>query len=171
MPLKPEVGTTDHCQGNANAELTIVEFGDYQCPHCGAAYPIVKEILDTFGQQIRFVFRNFPLAEAHPYARAAACAAEAAGLQGSYWEMHDAIYEKQSLLDHDFLIRLAETLGLDLARFKADCEAVQVQEKVALDFESGIRSGVNGTPAFFINGTRFDGGATDLYAVLQENTN
>ena len=169
MSLKPEVSAKDHIQGNENASVTIVEFGDYQCPHCGAAYPIVKEIQEAFGGQISFVFRNFPLSESHQYATIAARAAEAAAIQGKFWEMHDAIYEQQHKLDEDFLIELSKELGLDVDQFKQDLATDAVKEKVENDFESGIRSGVNGTPTFFVNGERFDGGVTDLYEMLKES--
>jgi len=169
MSLKPEISAKDHIQGNENSSVTIVEFGDYQCPHCGAAYPIIKEIQDAFGDQVSFVFRNFPLSESHQYATIAAQAAEAAAIQGKFWEMHDAIYEQQHNLDEDFLIKLSKELGLDADQFKQDLAADTVKEKVENDFESGIRSGVNGTPTFFVNGERFDGGATDLYEMLKES--
>lgn len=169
MSLKPAIDSNDHFQGGDKASIEIVEFGDYQCPHCGAAYPIVKEIQDTFGDQIKFVFRNFPLSESHQYAQVAALAAEAASLQNKFWEMHDAIYERQSHLSEDFLKTLAKELDLDVNQFEADIESDLVKEKVENDFESGIRSGVNGTPTFFVNGERFDGGATDLYQVLKES--
>ncbi len=168
--LKPIVGEQDHFQGTANASIVIVEFGDYQCPHCGAAYPIIKEIQETFGDQVKFVFRNFPLAEIHHYARAAAQAAEAAALQGKFWEIHDSIFEQQSHLNNEFLFTLAKQYNLDLEKFKLDVNSKEVISKVEDDFESGIRSGVNGTPTFFINGTRFDGGAPDLYQMLKEST-
>ncbi|RZL50143.1 MAG: DsbA family protein [Pedobacter sp.] len=170
MSLKPALNSSDHIEGGEKAKIEIVEFGDYQCPHCGAAYPIVKEILDTFGNQIKFVFRNFPLSESHQYAEAAALAAEAAALQHKFWEMHDAIYERQSHLSEEFLKTLAKELDLDLEQFDADMGSDSVKEKVESDFESGIRSGVNGTPTFFVNGERFDGGAMDLYQMLKEST-
>jgi len=170
MSLKPAIDNNDHFQGDEKASIEIVEFGDYQCPHCGAAYPIVKEIQDTFGEQIKFVFRNFPLSESHQYAQIAAVYAEAAALQNKFWEMHDAIYERQSYLSEDFLKTLAKELDLDIDQFEVDLESYLVKEKVENDFESGIRSGVNGTPTFFVNGERFDGGATDLYQVLKEST-
>ncbi|KLT67544.1 thioredoxin domain-containing protein [Pedobacter sp. BMA] len=168
--LKPEVGTKDHVQGSSDASITIVEFGDYQCPHCGNAYPILKEIEETFGDQVKLVFRNFPLREAHEFAYAASLAAEAAALQDKFWEMHDAIYENQYRLEEGLFDELAEALGLDLDQFAADLSSEGVKEKVESDFESGIRSGVNGTPSFYVNGTKFDGGATDLYAMLKEST-
>lgn len=168
--LKPEVSTKDHVQGGNDATITIVEFGDYQCPHCGNAYPIIKEIEEAFGKQIRLVFRNFPLQEAHEFAYPAALAAEAAALQNKFWEMHDAIYENQYRLEEGLFNELAETLGLDLDQFTADLSSEGVKEKVESDFESGVRSGVNGTPSFYVNGTKFDGGASDLYEMLKEST-
>lgn len=170
MSLKPAIDNNDHFEGGEKPSVEIVEFGDYQCPYCGAAYPIVKEIQDTFGEQIKFVFRNFPLGEIHQYAKIAAQAAEAAALQNKFWEMHDAIYERQSHLNPEFLKTLAKELDLDINQFEVDMESDRVKEKVENDFESGIRSGVNGTPTFFVNGERFDGGATDLYQMLKEST-
>lgn len=170
MSLKPAVSNTDHSEGNVEASLTIVEYGDYQCPYCGAAYPILQEIMSQFNNQIRFVFRNFPLSEIHPYARAAALAAEAAALQGKFWEMHDSIFENQQHLSESFLAGLAEKLNLNVPQYKKDIESVEVAEKVDADFESGIISGVNGTPSFYVNGQKFDGGAADLYQVILDST-
>ncbi|NML57528.1 DsbA family protein [Chryseobacterium cheonjiense] len=169
MSLKPSVNKNDHIQGNANAELVIVEYGDYQCPYCGAAYPVLKELMDEFGNQVQFVFRNFPLSEMHQYARPAAIAAEAANLQGKFWEMHDAIYENQQYLNKDLLQEIAEKLNLNINQFKNDIESSELAEKVDSDFESGIISGVNGTPSFFVNGKKFNGGATDLLELVREN--
>jgi protein-disulfide isomerase len=169
MSLKPSVSKTDHIQGNENADLVIVEYGDYQCPYCGAAYPVLKELMKEFGDQVTFVFRNFPLSEMHPYARPAAIAAEAASLQGKFWEMHDAIYENQKSLNEIFLFQLAEKIGLNISQFKEDIQKTELEEKVDSDFESGIVSGVNGTPSFFINGNKFNGGAEDLLGLVREN--
>jgi len=169
MSLKPAVSKTDHAQGNLDADLVIIEYGDYQCPYCGAAYPILKELMKEFGSQIKFVFRNFPLSEMHEYARAAALAAEAANLQGKFWEMHDAIYENQEDLNEAFLLELAEKLKLDLPKFKKDIESTELADRVDADFESGVVSGVNGTPSFYVNGKKFDGGAEDLIELLKEN--
>lgn len=170
MSLKLSVSTADHTQGSSDASLVIVEYGDYQCPYCGAAYPVLKELMKEFGDQIRFVFRNFPLSEMHQYARTAALAAEAAALQGKFWEMHDAIYENQEYLNADLPLKLAEKLGLNIPQFKADIHKKELAEKVDTDFESGIVSGVNGTPSFFINGNKFNGGAEDLFQLVRENT-
>ncbi|AZB32520.1 DsbA family protein [Chryseobacterium bernardetii] len=170
MSLKPSVSNADHTQGNPNASLVIVEYGDYQCPYCGAAYPVLKELMKEFGDQIRFVFRNFPLSEMHQYARTAALAAEAAASQGKFWEMHDAIYENQEFLNDGLPLKLAEKLSLNIPRFKVDIHKQELAEKVDTDFESGIISGVNGTPSFFINGNKFNGGAEDLFQLVRENT-
>ncbi len=169
MALKPGVGPADHKQGAEQASIQIVEYGDYECPHCGAAQPIIKEIEETFGSQILFVFRNFPLQETHPLAMLAAQVAEAAGKQGKFWEMHDAIYDRQSQLDEDMLLSLGAEIGLDTDLFEQDVADSRIREKIESDFESGVRSGVNGTPSFFVNGQKFDGGATDLYAMLEES--
>lgn len=171
MSLKPAVSNTDHIQGNPDSDLIIVEYGDYQCPYCGAAYPVLKEIMKEFGDQIGFVFRNFPLSEIHQYATSAAVAAEATNLQGKFWEMHDAIYENQEYLDERFLFELAERIGLDLQKFKTDIQKTELENKVNSDFESGVMSGVNGTPSFFINGKKFNGGAEDLLRLIRENIN
>ncbi|MEC5174992.1 DsbA family protein [Chryseobacterium nepalense] len=171
MSLKPSVSKTDHVQGNDNADLTIVEYGDYQCPYCGTAYPVLKELMKEFKGQVKFVFRNFPLSEMHPYARPAAIAAEAADLQGKFWEMHDVIYENQQSLNENFLFQLAEKIGINLSQFKEDIQKTELEKKVDSDFESGIISGVNGTPSFFINGNKFNGGAEDLLELVRENVN
>jgi len=167
--LKPEVGSNDHITGAPSAAITIVEFGDYQCPHCAHAYPIIKEIEQTFGDQIRFVFRHFPLQEAHEFAFQAALAAEAASLQNKFWEMHDAIYDNQYRLSDDLFQELAETIGLDIEQFEKDIQTEAVKQKVEDDFESGVRSGVNGTPSFYVNETKFDGGPEDLFQMLKES--
>ena len=168
MSLQPSVSNTDHATGNLNADLVIVEYGDYQCPYCGAAYPVLKELIKEFGSQVKFVFRNFPLSEMHQYALPAALAAEAAALQGKFWEMHDAIYENQEYLNELFLFKLAEKINLDLEKFKSDIQKTELSDKIDADFESGVMSGVNGTPSFFVNGKKFNGGATDLLQFLRE---
>ncbi|GGE66702.1 protein-disulfide isomerase [Pedobacter psychrotolerans] len=167
--LKPEVSSKDHIEGSDAASITIVEYGDYQCPHCAHAYPIIKEIEQTFGDQIRFVFRHFPLQESHEFAFQAALAAEAAALQDKFWEMHDAIYDNQYRLSEDLFQELAETIGLDIEQFEKDIQTDAVKQKVEDDFESGVRSGVNGTPSFYVNETKFDGGPEDLFEMLKES--
>jgi protein-disulfide isomerase len=167
--LKPAVSEKDHAEGTKAATVQLVEYGDYECPHCGAAYPVIKKIQKTFGSQVYFVFRNFPLSEIHPYAMAAAIATEAAALQNKYWQMHDIIFENQEMLDNEGLQQMAGTIGLEIKKFQKDILREELQAKVEADFESGVRSGVNGTPSFFINGNKFDGGANDLYNMLKEN--
>ena len=155
--LTPPVSERDHIAGPDSAPVTLVEYGDYECPFCGAAYPIVKTVQRTLGEDLRFVFRNFPLAEAHPHARKAAQAAEAAGAQGKFWEMHDLLYENQQALELEDLIGYAKTLGIDTVRFARELEDGTYEKRVRDDFRSGVKSGVNGTPTFFINGERYDG--------------
>lgn len=167
MSLHPEVNKKDHIKGDSNANLEIVEFGDFQCGHCGAAHPVVEKIIKEFGNQVSFVFRNFPLSEMHKNAREAAKAAEAAAIQGKYWEMHNRIFENQEYLQSNDFIAHAEKLGLDIEKFKNDMELTSIAEKIDDDFESGIRSGVNGTPSFFVNGNKFDGDAANLLAVIE----
>lgn len=158
MPeLKPAVSTNDHIQGNANAAIELVEYGDYQCPHCGRAYPIIKSIQGKMGDALKFVFRNFPLAEIHPHAVNAAKASEAAALQGKFWEMHDYIFEHQNRLNYPLLVRYASLLGLNVEQFENDFAKRELARKIDDDFESGVRSGVNGTPSFYINGGKYEG--------------
>ena len=155
--LSPPVSERDHTSGPASAPVTLVEYGDYECPYCGQAYPIVKAAQRKLGKRLRFVFRNFPLSEARPHARHAAEAAEAAADQGKFWEMHDALFENQNALEDDQLVATARRLGLDAERIAAALEAGTYAQRVREDFRSGVRSGVNGTPTFFINGRRYDG--------------
>jgi protein-disulfide isomerase len=136
--------------------VTLVEYGDYECPYCGAAYPIVKEAQSRLGDRLRFVFRNFPITTAHPHAEQAAEAAEAAAAQGKFWEMHDLLYENQRSLGDADLHAYAEALGLDVERFDKELSEHVYAPRVREDFMSGVRSGVNGTPTFFINGHRHD---------------
>lgn len=153
IPVRPE----DHIEGEADAPCTLVEYGDYQCPHCGRAYPIVKRVQKHFGKRLRFVFRNFPLNEIHAQAETAAETAEFAGSQGKYWEMHDALFENQNHFSPAFFPELAQKLGLDAAGLRDALTTEKYRAHVRSDFMSGARSGVNGTPTFFINGQRLDG--------------
>ena len=155
--LKPPLGARDHVQGSSDAPIQLVEYGDYQCPYCGEAYRIVKALQQTLGNDLLFAFRNFPLTQAHPRAFRAACAAEAAALQDAFWPMHDLLYENQRFLDDEHLFEYAEQCDLDLAAFERDLDSEDVAERVRSDFLSGARSGVNGTPTFFVNGHRYDG--------------
>ena len=163
--LAPPVSDRDHVQGPPAAPVTLLEYGDYQCPACGLAYPVVKELQAQLGARLRFVFRNFPIATMHPYAEHAAEAAEAAGAQGRFWEMHDVLYENQDALADDDLVQNAVTLGLDSARFSGELTQHTHAARVREDFMSGARSGVNGTPTFFINGFRHDA-SFDLETML-----
>jgi protein-disulfide isomerase len=164
--LTQPVSGRDHAEGPVDAFLTLVEYGDYQCPYCGAAYPVVKRLQKSLGKNLRFVFRNFPLTQAHPYALIAAEAAEAAALQGKFWEMHDLLFEQQPLLKPDIIPVWAKRMGLNLEKFAGDIKQGLVDKRIKEDRQSGIRSGVNGTPTFFINGTRYDGSPD--YASLLE---
>lgn len=155
--LAVPVGGRDHAEGPPEAPAALVEYGDFECPACGSAYPMVKELHAEEGDRLRVVFRHFPLNSIHPHARAAACAAEAAGLQGRFWEMHDMLFENQDALEDEDLLGYAGKLGLDIARFDADRQSEEVAERVSDDFRGGVRSGVNGTPTFFVNGLRHDG--------------
>ncbi len=146
----------DHIQGSADAPVTLVEYGDYECPYCGEAYPIVKEIQSRMGKQLRFVFRNFPISTAHPHAEIAAEAAEAAAAQDRFWEMHDHLYENQRHLREDDLRSYARAIELDRDMFDKELAEHAHADRVHEDFMSGVRSGVNGTPTFFINGVRYD---------------
>jgi protein-disulfide isomerase len=163
--LTPSVGDGDHVQGPATAPVTLVEYGDYECPYCGAAYPIVREVQRRLGDRLRFVFRNFPITTAHPHAEHAAEAAESAGAQGRFWDMHDTLYEHQRALGDAQLREYAATIGLDVERWVSDMETGAHLERVRADFMSGVRSGVNGTPTFYINGRRHDG-SYDLETLL-----
>ena len=156
MTLKTPVGADDHAAGPADAPVTLVEYGDFQCPYCGQAYPIVKSLQKRFGAKLRFVFRHMPLNNAHPQAELAAQAAEAAAIQGKFWLMHDALYEHQDQLGLAFVLKTAARLHLDVVAFERDLTSSVVHARVQQSFMDGVRSGVNGTPTFYLNGTRFD---------------
>ena len=151
------VGRRDHVMGPENAPVTLVEYGDYECPYCAAARLILLKVQKVMGDRLRFVFRHFPLTEIHPNAEAAAEAAEAAGAQDQFWEMHNLLYENQQMLDRQHLVGFAEQLQLDTVRFARELQQHVHHDRVRQDFTSGVRSGVNGTPTFFINGMRHDG--------------
>jgi protein-disulfide isomerase len=154
--LKIPVSDQDHAQGPPSAPVTLVEYGDYECPHCGSAHPIVKRLQKHYGDRLRFVFRNFPLTQIHPMAEPAAEAAEFAAAHGKFWEMHDAIYENQTELSLELLGDLADKLGLPADGLGNALDNHEYLEKVRSDFSGGVRSGVNGTPTFFINGNRHE---------------
>jgi protein-disulfide isomerase len=172
MSLRVPVGEQDHIQGSADAKYTLVEYGDYECPHCGHAYPIVKRVQKHFGKKLRFVFRNFPLAEMHPHAESAAESAEFAGAQGKFWEMHDALFENQQQLGGALYLKLAQQIGLSPQDLRAAVEQREYLPRVKADFTGGVRSGVNGTPTFFINGKRHDASFEyeDLVAAIEASS-
>ena len=153
MPVTEE---RDHIQGPADAPSTLIQYGDYECPYCGAAYPIIKEVQSRMGERLRFVFRNFPITTSHPHAEQAAETAEAAATQGRFWQMHDLLYENQKRLRDPDLRDYAERLALDVERFDKELAEHVHAARVREDFMSGVRSGVNGTPTFYINGARHD---------------
>jgi protein-disulfide isomerase len=154
------VNERDHAQGSPAAPVTLVEYGDYECPYCGRAYPVVKTLQRRLGERLRFVFRNFPLNTIHRHASVAAQAAEAAAAQGKFWEMHDLLYENQDNLADADLASYALKVGLEVYRFNADLAGGAYSKRVEDDFRGGVRSGVNGTPTFFINGARYNGKQT-----------
>jgi protein-disulfide isomerase len=157
--------TRDHMRGPADAPVTLVEYGDFECPYCGQAHLVLDQIEGLLGDALCLVFRHFPLSTVHPHAQMAAEAAEAAGAQRRFWEMHDTLFENQHALDEAHLVQYAEILGLDLQKFVRDLEEGRFAPKVREDFLSGVHSGVNGTPTFFINGVRHNGGY-DLNSLL-----
>ncbi len=156
LPTTPVAGR-DHIQGLPDAPIQLLEYGDFECPFCGRAYPLVKEIQEELGESLCFAFRHFPMTTTHPHAEHAAEAAEAAGVQGRFWEMHDLLFENQNALEDEDLARHATVLGLDAERLIAEVLAEIHRPRVREDFRSGVRNGVNGTPTFFINGERYDG--------------
>jgi protein-disulfide isomerase len=146
----------DHIQGPVNAPITLVEYGDYQCPYCGQAYMIIKEIQERLGSKLRFVFRNFPLTKVRPDAYKAAMAAETAAAQGKFWEMYDYLFKHGQVLTDDNLRRSAAKLGLNVARFDREFLDRTYSSHVDEDIQSGKSSGVKSTPTFFINGDRYN---------------
>jgi protein-disulfide isomerase len=155
--LSVPVSTRDHTRGPATATSTLLEYGDYECPFCGVAYPEVNQVLSVMGDQLQFAYRHFPLTQAHPHAQQATESAEAAAAQGRFWEMHDHLYTHQNRLEIDDLVSYATLLRLDVERFARELETHAHLPRIEEDFMSGVRSGVNGTPTFFINGVRHDG--------------
>lgn len=151
------VSDADHAAGPRTAPVTLVEYGDYECPYCGEAHPIVQQVQDEFGEQLRFVFRHFPLTTIHPHAEHAAEAAESAAEQNKFWPMHDMLFEHQDALEDEDLVQYAEDLGLDASRVEREILEQAHAPRIRRDFIGGVRSGVNGTPTFFINGVRHDG--------------
>ncbi|WP_137287954.1 formate/nitrite transporter family protein [Natronorubrum halophilum] len=161
------VSERDHSRGSDDASVTLVQYSDFECPYCGDIYPIVRRLLNRVGTRLRLVFRHFPLTQQHSHAQQAAQAAEAAGAQGRFWEMHDLLYENQDALTRDDLVRYAERLDLDIDSFVTELETDAHEQRIQEDLLSGVQSGVNGTPTFFIDGTRYDG-PLDLDSMLAE---
>jgi protein-disulfide isomerase len=160
-PIDPE---RDHISGPFGAPIQLVEFGDYECPYCRKAHDAIRETQQKFGDDFCYVFRHLPNPKLHPHAEMAAEAAEAAAAQGKFWEMHDALFEHQSALDEADLLRYARTLALDTQRMARELKAQTFAKRVRDDFRSGVRSGANRTPTFFINEERYDGSWEDVDA-------
>jgi protein-disulfide isomerase len=155
------ISETDHVKGAKDGKVTLVEFGDFQCPACGAYEPIVRQVLTDNKDTVKFSYRHFPLTQIHKNALLAAKATEAASLQGKFWEMHDMLYDKQeewstSLTARDFIMTYATTLGLSSSKFTADLDNKAIEEKILAEFKEGVKLGIQGTPTFFINGKKLD---------------
>ena len=158
----------DHIRGVATAPISMLEYGDYECPFCAEVQPIVLEIQERLADDLCFAFRHFPLTTVHPHSEHAAEAAEAAGAQGSFWKMHEMLFQNQQALEDEDLVQYASLLGLDEVRLMREVETGAYATRVRDDFKSGVRAGVNGTPTFFINGERYDGarGLEEMLAAL-----
>ncbi|TQM12286.1 protein-disulfide isomerase [Pseudoxanthomonas sp. 3HH-4] len=167
--LRVPVTPRDHIQGSLDSPAVLVEYGDYQCPYCGEAYEGIKELQAQFGQSLCFVFRNFPLSDDHPQAAPAAIFAEYAAIQGKFWQAHDALYESQDRLGPALYVELARALGLDVEGLRQAFESAQFADHIHADLNGGLRSGVNGTPSFFINGQFYplQNGVEDLVSPIQ----
>jgi formate-nitrite transporter family protein len=153
LPINAE----DHVQGASDAAYTLVEYGDYECPACGQLFLTLRDLHDELGDQLRLAFRHYPKSGIHPNAQQAAEAAEAAGSQGRFWEMHDLLFQNQNALKKKDLVRYAEQLSLDVKRFRTELKSRTYEERVREDFRRGVANGVYGTPGLFINGVRYDG--------------
>ena len=162
--LIPPVGADDHVRGPADAPITLVHYGDYECRHCGLAHVVLTQVFEDLGDEVRFVFRNFPIGEVHSHAWPAAEAAESVAARGgeeAFWKMHDLMFENQDALQHDELVEYAAAAGVDPVAIADDLATAAQQQRVQRDVNSGVRSGVRDTPTFFVNGKRFDGDWTD----------
>jgi protein-disulfide isomerase len=169
IPLTLPDPDRDHVYGSADGSIRLLEYGDYECPFCGEAQPIIKEIQRRLGDDLLFAFRHFPLTNIHPHSKHAAEAAEAAGAQGNFWGMHDILFENQDALEDEYLAAYAGELALDVPRLIREVTSSVYAPRIREDFKSGMRGGVNGTPTFFINGERYDG-ARDLKHLLNALT-
>ena len=152
LPIRP----LDHVHGSEDAPYTLVEYGDYECPNCGRLYSILRDLQKDVASRLMVVFRHYPLSGIHPHAQQAAEAAEAAGAQGKFWEMHTLLFERQEALGTKDLIRYAEEITLDVERFRAELKNGTHGERVRADFRAGVQNGVYGTPGLFLNGVRYD---------------
>lgn len=157
--LSNAVSSSDWSNGNKDAKAVLVEYGDFQCPACGAVHPLVKQLENDYKGKMLFVFRHFPLRQIHANADLASRAAQSAGLQGKFWEMYDMIFENQNVWSAqpkatDTFVGYAQKIGLDIERFKKDLDSEEVKKEIDNDYQSGIQSGVNGTPTFFLNGKK-----------------
>lgn len=166
-PLTQPITAEDHVLGPEDARVTLVEYGDFECPHCGRAYPIIKAIKQRLGKELRFVFRHFPITQSHPHALHAAESAEASAQQEEFWAMHDKLFENQAALADEDLVGYAREIGIDSDRVARELEEGTYEDDVRADFSTGVRSGVNGTPTFFINGERYDGDWGDPESFIQ----
>ena len=165
--LSVPVRSEDHRQGEEDAGCVLVEYGDYECPSCGEAYPIVKRLQKHFGKRLLLVYRNFPLSQMHPHAESAAETAEFAGSHDKFWEMHDLLFENQDRLEDSLLVELTQELHLAPTKLQDALENKLFQPRVRADFAGGVRSGVNGTPTFFMNDQRHNG-AFDFDSLVNE---
>ena len=172
MDLTPPLSAEDHVDGASSGSLELVMYGDFQCPYCAAAYPIVRRVRERLEGRLLFAFRHFPLRDTHPDAEIAAQASEAAAAQGAFWPMHDRMYESRGLLARPDLVRYAQELGLDADRVEAELEDGTHAARVQRDFDSGRQSGVTATPTFFTNGRRHEGAfdTSSLVAALDASS-
>lgn len=157
MNLKKAVTELDHFRGPLDAPVVLVEYGDFECPYCAAAFPMLENLIENFGDALCFVYRHFPLTAIHPHAEFAALAAEAAGRQNQFWEMHHFLFQNSGRLLEENILGMAKNLELNLEQFLGDIDDETLMEKVQNDVFTGARSGVNGTPTLFLNGFRYDG--------------
>ncbi len=155
------ISETDHIRGKQDAKLTIVEFGDYQCPACGVYEPLIRQVTEDNKDILKVVFKHFPLTQIHQNALLGAKAAEAAGLQGKFWEMHEMLFDKQEewskgMNARDFILTYATTIGLNTKKFSDDLNSKAIEDKILAELKEGTRLGVQGTPTFFLNGKKID---------------
>lgn len=168
----------DHVFGKIGSKVTMIEYGDYECPGCGSVNPSIESVVHQYQGQIQFIFRNFPLTSMHPNAKAAAAAVEAAGLQDKYWEMHTKIYASQSDWDNlsgadrtDYFVKSATSLGLDATKFKSDMSSASVDKKIAFDQAIGFKANVDSTPSFYLDGTKLDSTVWGVMSKLEDAIN